>query len=49
MELSDCQDVQNAGCNVSGVYNVTFEDAFPSGMEVFCDMDTDGGGWLVSL
>lgn len=41
----DCVDVKDAGNTQSGVYKVT-----PPGeaqIEVYCDMDTEGGGWLV--
>ena len=43
---TDCQDYKDAGYNESGVYHVK-----PLGMrfgfKVYCDMITDGGGWLV--
>ncbi|XP_060557149.1 ficolin-3-like [Ruditapes philippinarum] len=40
----DCVDVKDAGNTKSGVYKVT-----PPGeaqIDVYCDMDTEGGGWL---
>jgi hypothetical protein len=42
----DCVDVKDAGNTKSGVYKVT-----PPGeaqIDVYCDMDTEGGGWLVN-
>ena len=30
----------------SGVYRV-YPDGMYSGLDVYCDMETDGGGWLV--
>ncbi|XP_071832045.1 microfibril-associated glycoprotein 4-like isoform X1 [Apostichopus japonicus] len=41
----DCLDVQENGGSESGVYTIKPDgaDQFP----VFCDMDTDGGGWTV--
>jgi len=40
----DCADILAAGQMNSGVYTVHVND---SDIEVYCDMETDGGGWLV--
>ncbi|KAF8788376.1 Techylectin-5B like protein [Argiope bruennichi] len=40
----DCTDILNEGNTQSGVYTIWPADVE---MEVFCDMDTDGGGWTV--
>ena len=42
----DCQDVKSNG-HPSGVYRVYPAHGY-SGFDVYCDMETDGGGWLVS-
>ena len=42
----DCQDVKDIG-HPSGVYRI-YPAGMYSGFNVYCDMDTDGGGWLVS-
>ncbi|XP_072021870.1 uncharacterized protein [Amphiura filiformis] len=40
-----CFDIQQAGIDTSGVY--TIYPASQGPIEVYCDMVTDGGGWLV--
>ena len=42
----DCQAVKDMGHHNSGVYHV-YPGGVYSGFEVYCDMETDGGGWLV--
>lgn len=44
--IVDCQDYLARGHTASGVYYVTPTRAF-HGYNVYCDMITDGGGWLV--
>ena len=39
-EFRDCRQVKNGGHTESGLY-------FIRGQELWCDMDTDGGGWIV--
>ncbi|XP_038047670.1 ryncolin-2-like [Patiria miniata] len=43
---SDCQSLLKAGYSVSGIYTI-FPAGFADGLRVYCDMETDGGGWLV--
>ncbi|XP_038052482.1 microfibril-associated glycoprotein 4-like [Patiria miniata] len=43
---SDCQSLLEAGYSVSGIYTI-FPAGFADGLRVYCDMETDGGGWLV--
>ena len=46
--VSDCQDWYDIGHTSSGVYHVTpLGTRF--GYDVYCDMETDGGGWLVKF
>ena len=41
-----CSDVTSDGNVESGVFTV-YPERLGSGVQVFCDMDTDGGGWTV--
>ncbi|XP_066294195.1 angiopoietin-related protein 2-like isoform X2 [Branchiostoma lanceolatum] len=42
-----CADIQRAGKTVSGVYRIYLPDHHDNPVPVFCDMDTDPGGWTV--
>ena len=44
----DCQDIQCLGHTDSGVYRVIPVGTF-DGYDVYCDMVTDSGGWLVQF
>ena len=43
----DCLEVRDMGFNTSGVYHITPIGVY-RGFDVYCDMETDNGGWLVS-
>ena len=43
--FKDCRDALNNSYTQSGVYTIQ-PDSLPP-FDVFCDMDTDGGGWTV--
>jgi len=40
--VTDCQDLYNQGNNATGIYHIQ-----KFGRQVLCDMEVDGGGWLV--
>uniref|UniRef100_UPI00398F72AB ficolin-2-like n=1 Tax=Pristiophorus japonicus TaxID=55135 RepID=UPI00398F72AB len=42
---SNCKQLQDRGIILSGWYTIYLENCMS--ITVFCDMDTDGGGWLV--
>ena len=46
--VHDCQEIRDRGFNKSGVYYVTPVGSY-KGFDVYCDMETDEGGWLVCL
>uniref|UniRef100_A0A673BCW9 Tenascin N n=1 Tax=Sphaeramia orbicularis TaxID=375764 RepID=A0A673BCW9_9TELE len=43
----DCIQIMKNGITKSGIYTIYVNNDRSKPMEVFCDMDTDGGGWLV--
>ncbi|XP_078603766.1 angiopoietin-related protein 2-like isoform X2 [Branchiostoma floridae x Branchiostoma japonicum] len=42
-----CADIQRAGKATSGVYRIYLPDHHDNPVPVYCDMDTDPGGWTV--
>jgi len=42
----NCKEWLEQGYNMSGKYLI-YPDSIPGGMEVFCDQETDGGGWTL--
>ena len=42
----DCSEIQAGGVNITGVYLI-YPDGDSNALYVFCDMETDGGGWTV--
>uniref|UniRef100_A0A8C9PTE6 Tenascin-N n=1 Tax=Spermophilus dauricus TaxID=99837 RepID=A0A8C9PTE6_SPEDA len=44
---SDCSQVQQNSNAASGLYTIYVNGEASRPLEVYCDMDTDGGGWIV--
>ncbi|XP_038058716.1 ficolin-2-like [Patiria miniata] len=45
-QFRGCEEVLQAGHNVSSIYTI-FPAGFNDGLQVYCEMGTDGGGWIV--
>jgi len=43
----DCADIQRLGAHFSGVYTVFPPTLEEFGIDVYCDVKTEGGGWTV--
>nr|XP_015301343.2 tenascin-N isoform X1 [Macaca fascicularis]XP_045255231.1 tenascin-N isoform X1 [Macaca fascicularis] len=44
---SDCSQVQQNSNAASGLYTIYLHGDSSRPLQVYCDMDTDGGGWIV--
>ncbi|XP_061239253.1 tenascin-N isoform X4 [Bos javanicus] len=44
---SDCSQVQQNSNVASGLYTIYLHGDASRSLQVYCDMDTDGGGWIV--
>lgn len=45
---TDCSQVQQNNNVASGLYTIYLHGTASQPLQVYCDMDTDGGGWIVS-
>lgn len=45
----DCVQIMKNGNKKSGIYTIYINNDRSKPIEVYCDMDTDGGGWLVRM
>ena len=46
LNMTSCVDIRNSGFDTSGVYRIRIPNSIKV-INVYCDQDTDGGGWLV--
>ena len=44
----NCRDMAQAGFNESGIFNIPVPEK-PKKLQVYCDLETGDGGWLVNL
>ncbi|XP_005363233.1 angiopoietin-4 [Microtus ochrogaster] len=44
--FQDCAEIKRSGANASGVYTIHVAN-MTKPLKVFCDMETDGGGWTL--
>lgn len=44
---SDCYDLYISGVTTNNVYTI-YPAGWPDGFQVYCEMETNGGGWTVS-
>ncbi|XP_038047697.1 ficolin-1-like [Patiria miniata] len=44
---SSCKEFLQAGHNASGIYTIFPADFGSDGLQVYCDMEIDGGGWII--
>ena len=45
----DCVQIMKNGNKKSAIYTVYINNDRSKPIEVYCDMETDGGGWLVQI
>ncbi|XP_038061061.1 microfibril-associated glycoprotein 4-like [Patiria miniata] len=45
--FASCKMLLDAGYRLSGVYTIYPEGVGNGGLRIYCDMETDGGGWIV--
>ncbi len=43
---SSCLELYQAGYRINGLFTI-FPASLTDGLQVYCDMETDGGGWIV--
>ncbi|KAH0618244.1 hypothetical protein JD844_017261 [Phrynosoma platyrhinos] len=46
---ADCSQVQQNGHSTNGMYTIYLNGDINRPLQVFCDMTTDGGGWIKSV